>query len=373
MYTSEELRALNNYDVRPLRVVRKVIFSLRLWRSVRQRRHSQRLRPDPGQPFCMAAHIEPGLAVGCVNACSVGNKAATLCRTIIEECLDVFVIVETWHERSGSTTLQRVIPPGYRCIDAARSIAPDAATDTVEFQNHGGLAFIHCDSVRFQKRTLDINVSTFEYLYGYATASRGQFVLLAIYRPGSQAVSATFYDDLSAMFERLATYSCPVVICGDFNIHVDQSDDPNAVRLHQLLESFGHVQHVTGQTHTAGHTLDLVITRSETEISGVRVGSMISDHALVRFTLSVKKSRVDEHWTTSRAWRRLSRDAFASDLAASRLCANLGTLINSSVDDLAKLYRDVLMDLLDRHCPIVKVRRRAKLKTQWSDADCRAA
>ena len=93
------------------------------------------------------------------------------------------------------------------------------------------------------------------------------------------------------MFEHLATYSCPVVICGDFNVHVDQTDDPNAVRLQQLLESFGYVQHVTEQTHTAGHTLDLVITRSETDIVVVRTGDMISDHALIRFNLSVKKSR----------------------------------------------------------------------------------
>ena len=63
-------------------------------------------------------------------------------------------------------------------------------------------------------------------LYGYATTSCNQFVLLAIYRPSSQAVSATFYNDLSTVFEWLATYSCPVVICGDSSIHVD---DPNAV------------------------------------------------------------------------------------------------------------------------------------------------
>ena len=368
MYTSEQLRALNNYDVSPPRAVRKVIFSLRLWRPVRQRRyqrrHSQISQPDLGRP----------VVVGCVNACSVGNKAATLCRTIIDESFDVFVIVETWHERSDSTTLLRVIPPGYRCIDAARPIAPDVATDTVDFQNHGGLAVIHRDTVRFQKRTFDTYISSFEYLCGYATTSCGQFLLLAIYRPGSQAVSTAFYDDLSAVFEHLTTYSCPVVICGDFNIHVDQTDDSNAVRLQQLLESFGYVQHVTGQTHAAGHTLDLVITRSETVVSGVRTGDMISDHALIRFTLSVKKPRVDElQWTKSRAWRRLSRDDFASDLAASRLCSDLDALSDLSVDDLATLYHDVLTDLLDRHCPTVTVRRRTKQKTPWFDADCRAA
>jgi len=150
------LRALNNYDViRPSRAARKVIFSLRLCcplRLRRRRRRSECQQPAPGRPFCTAA--EPGLAVACVNARSVGNNAALLCRTIIEESLDVFIIVETWHERSESTTLQRVIPSGYPCIDAARPIGPDAAVNTVEFQNYGGLAFIHRDSVRFQKRSV---------------------------------------------------------------------------------------------------------------------------------------------------------------------------------------------------------------------------
>ena len=98
-----------------------------------------------------------------------------------------------------------------------------------------------------------------------------------------------FYDDLSAVLERLATYSCPVVICGDFNVHVDRIDDPPTLF---VCTSFWRcIQNVTEPTHTTGHTLDLVITSSETEISGVQTGDMISDHVLVRFTLSVKKPR----------------------------------------------------------------------------------
>jgi len=187
------------------------------------------------------------------------------------------------------------------------------------------------------------------------------------------AVTALFFHDLSAVLERLATYACPVIICGDLNVHVEQANDPNAARLHQLLELLGYSQHVNEQTHTSGHTLDLVMTRSETDVSDVHTGPYISDHALIRFSLCVKKLVADQQWTTSRTWRRLSRDDFATDLAASRLCSNLDAHSNASVDDMAKLYSEVLTELLDRHCPAVKVRRKAKEKTSWYDADCHAA
>ena len=186
MFTSAQLYALNRHDVIPARPVRKAIFSLRLWRPARQRLHSQKSQrrllrtPDPGRrPFCTSARASgSGLAIGCVNARSVGDKAATLCRTIADERLDVFAVTETWHEDSQSLT--RVTPPGYRCIDAARPISSDAAVNAVEFQNHGGLAFIYRDAIRFEKRTLDICVSTFEYLYGCATTGDGHVVLLGV-------------------------------------------------------------------------------------------------------------------------------------------------------------------------------------------------
>jgi len=80
-------------------------------------------------------------------------------------------------------------------------------------------------------------------------------VLLGVYRPGSQEVSIAFFKELATMFERLSVYSCPVVICGDFNVHDDDASCADAVRLADLLQSFGYVQHVTTATHTAGHTL----------------------------------------------------------------------------------------------------------------------
>jgi len=136
------------------------------------------------------------------------------------------------------------------------------------------------------------------------------------------------------VLERIAVHSCPIVICGDFNTHVDQTDDVHAVRFGQLLQSFGLVQHVNEPTHSAGHTLDLVITRTDTEVTDLHVGDMISDHALVFFYTRLKKPRSDTQLIASRAWRRLSHDAFASDLSESRLCGDTTELADMSADDL---------------------------------------
>jgi len=77
---------------------------------------------------------------------------------------------------------------------------------------------------------------------------------------------------------------------------------------------------------------------------------------------------------TRRAWRRLSTDAFASDMAASELCGDLTSLGDLTTDELVQRYNEVLTVLLDQHCPIVTVRRRVNKKTTpWFDVDCRAA
>ena len=91
---------------------------------------------------------------------------------------------------------------------------------------------------------------------------------------------------------------------------------------------------------------------NDTEISDLRVGAMVSDHALIQFRLRVKKSCAKTLVVTSRTWRRLLLDAFMADLAASPLCFDLAALKDQHVDDLVKLYRVVMTELLDQHCPV---------------------
>ena len=72
-----------------------------------------------------------------------------------------------------------------------------------------------------------------------------------------------------------------------------------------------------------GHTLDLVITNRDTGVTDLKVSDPISDHSLIYFTTCLKKPTADTQSVTRRSWRRLSHDAFAPDVSASRLCGDL--------------------------------------------------
>lgn len=65
-----------------------------------------------------------------------------------------------------------------------------------------------------------------------------------------------------------------LLITGDFNIHVDVTDDSDALKLLDLLESLGRRQHVYG------HTLDLIITRYSDQVvqDSPQTDRFISDH-----------------------------------------------------------------------------------------------
>ena len=59
----------------------------------------------------------------------------------------------------------------------------------------------------------------------YVTRAGFNAVFVVVYRPGSVQVTQAFFDEFSDLLERLATYSSPLTIVGDFNIHVDVASD----------------------------------------------------------------------------------------------------------------------------------------------------
>ena len=88
--------------------------------------------------------------------------------------------------------------------------------------------------------------------------------IIIIYRPlyssNHPVTTSVFFADFSSFLESIIMSSVPLLIAGDFNIHVDVPGNADSVCLKELLESMGLQQHVNDPTHESGHTLDLIIT-----------------------------------------------------------------------------------------------------------------
>ena len=77
----------------------------------------------------------------------------------------------------------------------------------------------------------------------------------------------------------------------DFNLHVNNPTDDNAMNFIESTQALALQQHVNFPTHTSGNALDLVFTQLFTEIKIQRCiqDDFILDHCIVKCNLNVKR------------------------------------------------------------------------------------
>lgn len=107
------------------------------------------------------------------------------------------------------------------------------------------------------------------------------FVVVAIYRPGSAPVTAAFLDEFVYIVEHMAVYYTTIIIAEDVKVHFDHVASPMTVAFTHILESAGLTQRVHGPTHHGGHTLDVLITKTETNKAENIEPQDFSDHSLI--------------------------------------------------------------------------------------------
>ena len=167
------------------------------------------------------------------------------------------------------------------------------------------------------------------------------------------------------------------IICGDFNFHVENDCDKAAQNFLNLCSSKGFMQHISDPTHISGGTLDLVLTMENVAdslpLSNIDVETntgTTSDHFLVSFQvhipLSIKKEAYEER--EIRELKKIDIDKFREDIFTSAL--NLSEY--RSLDEAVQLYNDVLLQLLDKHAPVIVKRFRGVKSAFWDDT-CQSA
>ena len=76
---------------------------------------------------------------------------------------------------------------------------------------------------------------------------------------------ATFLREFADIIERIAIYTTRLIVLGDINIHMDNVQALTTAKFTNILSDFDLVQHVTGPTHSGGHTLDVFNTLRGTQ------------------------------------------------------------------------------------------------------------
>ena len=90
--------------------------------------------------------------------------------------------------------------------------------------------------------------------------------LYIIYRPPNGSV-IEFCDSLATILEgNINTDKGKLLMLGNFNIHLDEENNPDTITFNDFLESFGLINYTTFFTHTVKHILDLVISNELTMV-----------------------------------------------------------------------------------------------------------
>lgn len=220
------------------------------------------------------------------NVRSVKNKALSLKDYTVEHDLDFLAFTETrLHSgESESFFVGELCPKGYTFYRTPR-----------ENSRGGGVGILVKKSLLVE-RLCSANLSSFENVVAPAEYPIGSIRFVVIYRPTSSQIKA-FLEGFANLLEQLVPISGNMLIVGDFNFHLDDSNNTDATKLHNLLKSFNLKQHVATPTHSRGHILDLIITRPEDDlVDGILVRDpTLSDRFAEHCTLKLSKPRAEQH------------------------------------------------------------------------------
>ena len=89
------------------------------------------------------------------------------------------------------------------------------------------------------------------------------------YSDQAPTTNAMFLDEVTDFLATFLVKHNNIIITGDFNIHVNDTNDPEAQIFLDNMEALGLDNHVNFAKHNRGNTLDLVLTEALSSLSVV--------------------------------------------------------------------------------------------------------
>lgn len=308
---------------------------------------------------------QPSQLLCLINPWSVVNKAPIIYDFIIDNDVDLLAVTETWLTGTvcDGPVLSALVPKGYQILQAPRK------------SRGGGIAVIYRENVKM-KRAPTTSYETFEVLECQLHDSV-DIRLSIVYRPPGNRNGNTansFMDEFSDYLSALVSAPGHPLVLGDFNFHIDDSQDRTAASFCDVTSSFGLHQHIRGPTHKNGHTLDLVFSReSDKIISSTDVLDCgFPDHFVVFATLAVKKPPLPKKTIKYRKIKSVSEDALKESVMRSQL-SDASRYDTLTLEEIITLYNTELGSILDELAPEKQCTLTIRPLAKWYNEAIRSA
>ena len=285
---------------------------------------------------------------------SLTNKSFVVNQLVSDKNISFMFLTETWLKDDGAATFIEACPSDYKFLHAPRPK-----------KRGGGVAILFSNKFNCTKMNLG-SFSSFEYMAMRVQANL-KLIIIVLYRPPK--FSSSFLSDFSTFMSDVLTNYDKAIIAGDFNIHVNKSDDAIAKSFLDTLNGFGLVQNVTEQpTHRKGNTLDLVISHA-LDINNISVTDVgLSDHHCVFFDFDISTQISTPNNVIHRRRINASAELKISDLIKS------GDLLNGhcTPDEMVDSFNNNLRGILDNIAPIRTTTRTRARYSPWMNDSLRA-
>ena len=283
----------------------------------------------------------------CRSAC---NKTNDIHELIIDTNIDILCLTETWiKENADESIIKALTPDSYICKSYPRLN-----------RKGGGLAIVFRNSlekcITFKPLT-NYDFKCFEACHFQMRSCKNVINVIVLYRPPDNFKFDynIFIKELNVLlFDMLKTES-PLLILGDFNVHWNNTTDPNTRKLISTFKSHNLTQHVyTPTNNKSGNVLDYIISNAKANVYSINVfNSLLSDHNVISFRTNFVKPKLEKVIVTSRNYKKINKLSFTSDIKLSL------ERIHS-----AQTLDQQLRHVLDKHAPLA-TRTVTKRKCQW--------
>lgn len=292
-----------------------------------------------------------------MNVRSLRNVSNFVFDLISSMSLPWMALCETWLTPDCTSVPALSTPAGYVFLHRPRLGRPG-----------GGVAII-CKSHYRPEMCPHGQYSTFELMV-VRLWSPGVRVAV-VYRPPG-VCSSLFFEELGDLLIDLSVISDRYIVVGDFNVNMGDPGCREAVKLRGLLDIFSVSQYVHGSTHSAGGTLDLLLSPlSIVSLSVSNQSGIISDHFLLHFTFGlpeVVRERRRVETVVSRNLSAVDVDRLGEDLLNG--LPAVGDL-PESVDDALSALAGAMEAAIDVSAPLMTRHLRLRPNCEWYNSDLR--